>query len=166
MNLHTGDVILRQGKGFISEVFRKSSLHDQHYSHAGVIQVTAKGVFVVHVIGNSGKADSELKSEPIDEFCKSSENRSYAIYRYSFLSGKEHEINRYLNNLKSQHIRFDEHFDMSTKNLLYCTELVYDMCLMTVNHPLPVTEVRGRQYVGLDDLYLNEASLLITKQTY
>ena len=88
VRLQTGDVILRRGKGFISEVFRKSSRYDQHYSHAGVVEVTNQGIYVIHVIGEPGTTVSNLRKERMSDFCSSNENLEYAVYRYSFLSGK------------------------------------------------------------------------------
>ena len=164
--LRTGDVILRKGKGFISELFRKSSMYDQKYSHAGIIQVTGKGVFVIHVLGGDVKTTSNLIEEPIAAFCDSHENTDFAVYRYPFLEGKEQAVNRYLNQLVMQGTKFDEQFDLTSDSALYCTELVYKMCLKTANQKLPFTDVNGRIYVGLDNLYRHPHATLIAKQTY
>jgi hypothetical protein len=165
-DLKSGDIVLRQGKGFISEVFRKSSLRDRQFSHAGIIQVTRNGVFVVHVIGTSGNGGTDLKTEPVEEFCSSYENRSFAIFRYSFLSGKETQINQYLDSIKLQPVRFDQQFELASDESLYCSELVYKMCLSAASYPLNITRVDGKNYVGLDDLYFDSSANLITKQTY
>ena len=36
-SIHTGDIVLRRGKGLISDKFRRMSLQDKSYSHSGII---------------------------------------------------------------------------------------------------------------------------------
>jgi len=164
--LHTGDIVFRQGKGLISEMFRKSSVKHQQYSHAGIIQITEKGVFVSHMIDDAETKKSNLKTESIEEFCNSNEVKSYAVYRYGFLSGKENMVETYFNNLAIKNVEFDEEFNLDTDNKLYCTELIYKMCLTTANYRLPVSEIKGQPYVALDNLYGDGVADLITEKKY
>ncbi len=162
----TGDIVLRKGKGFISEMFRKTSQRDQQFSHAGVIEVKKTGVYVVHVIENPQDSGSHLKTETLESFCSSSYNHGYAIYRYNFFSGKEKAISGYLKRLKSTGVKFDEDFDLQTGSALYCSELIYKLCLESSSHELQLSGSATSKYVGLDDLYLHDEARLITQQTY
>lgn len=162
----TGDIVMRKGKGFISEMFRKTSQRDQQFSHAGVIEVKKTGVYVVHVIENPQDSGSHLKTETLESFCSSSYNQGYAIYRYDFFSGKEKAISGYLKRLKSSGVKFDENFDLQTGSALYCTELIYKLCLESTGYELKLSGYAANKYVGLDDLYLHKEARLITKQTY
>jgi len=60
-NLQPGDVILRSGKGFISNVFRQFSVKDKRYSHAGIIDSENGKFYVYHILGGTSSTSGELK---------------------------------------------------------------------------------------------------------
>lgn len=164
--IQTGDIVLRNGKGFISEIFRNCSQTDPQYSHAGVAEVTSEGIYVYHILGAEDGHYSGLKKEKLSDFCHSNINASYAVYRYSFLSGKEKFVTQYLEQISNQNIKFDEGFDLNSDSTLYCTEMIYNMCREIASVTLPVTVFRNTGYVAPDNLYNHHFATLITKKTY
>ncbi|MDQ3049490.1 MAG: hypothetical protein M3Q95_01250 [Bacteroidota bacterium] len=164
--LCNGDIVMRNGKGIISEMFRKTSKRDQQFSHAGIIEIRNNKVYVVHVIGDPAITGSHLKTETVEAFCNSNNNNGYAIYRYNFFSGKEKAVSGYLTRLKTSPVKFDEDFDLHSDSALYCSELIYKFCLESSGYHLNLSGTQAHKYVGLDDLYLHEEARLITKQNY
>ena len=53
-NYQTGDIVLRNGKGFISDLFRNTSKREKKYSHAGIIVIENNQPYVYHMLGNPG----------------------------------------------------------------------------------------------------------------
>lgn len=164
--IHTGDIVLRNGKGFISDIFRNCSQTDPQYSHAGVAEVTSNGIYVYHILGSEVGHHSGLKKEKLNDFCNSKINSSYAVYRYPFLSGKQILIKQYLEQVTNQKIKFDEGFDLNSDSTLYCTEMIYNMCREIASTTLPVTVFRNNRFVAPDNLYINNFSILITKKSF
>ena len=155
-SLHTGDIVLRSGKGFVSDLFRKSSKRDQQYSHSGIIRMTPNGAMVYHIIGGTHPGNkSDLMIEPLSTFCDSRNTVSCAVFEYDFLKEKEEAVNTFLDNLSIQKPVFDDDFDLATTDKLYCTELIYQMCLQTASVKLPSTIFNSNSYIALDNLYLN-----------
>lgn len=164
--LHTGDIVLRNGKGFISEMFRKTSRHDRKYSHAGIIRVTPSGILVMHIIGENGSEKNNLKIQTLEDFCSSTSNFGYAVYRYPFLKGLDSEVAVYLKQLSKDKLTFDDHFDLDSDNEQYCSELIYKMCLTIGKTELATSAIDGLKFVGLDDLYFNNTAILVSQQSY
>lgn len=149
-----GDIIFRQGKGWISDMFKNISSKDKKFSHAGVVMIENGEPFVYHVIRAEGEEKGGLKKQSVADFCNSNYNNIFAVYRASFLSGKQIALTSYFNKLTSQGIVFDDHFDMATDKELYCTEMIYKMIHDVSGHSLLLSTFNGQEYVTPDNIYL------------
>ncbi len=165
-NLKDGDLVLREGKGLVSEMFSKFSIHDPHYSHAGVLLFENEKPYVYHVIGSSDGGKGGLKKESLADFCASTTNYSFAVYRTALLNDKANVLKHFFNLLGSNHITFDEHFDLRTDNELYCSEMIYKMVLEISGNSLPKTKFKNGEYIAIDNLYLNQWFTKITEYKY
>ncbi|HKR06294.1 MAG TPA: YiiX/YebB-like N1pC/P60 family cysteine hydrolase [Bacteroidia bacterium] len=181
-NIQSGDIILRNGKGFISDVFRQFSLKDKSYSHAGIISVEQDKIFVYHIIGGENrmaevrgqKPEDEimngelLRKELLEAFCNSKENNAYAIYRYDLSKKAKENIITNLHSMYGKKIVFDSHFDLATDTALYCSELVYKAVTAAAadKNYIPLTIINGNKYIAPDNLYLNPHAALIYSYTY
>jgi hypothetical protein len=161
--IRTGDIVLRNGKGWISDFFRNTSRLKKEYSHAGIIMVEGKEIMVAHMIGDG--VTSGFRKESLAKFCSSEKNSAYAVFRYEELSEKEQLIRDFLTQTGSRKIPFDDRFDLSTDSAMYCTELVYEACKAagyTLNH----SGYKGRDFISLDDLYTRNQATLIIEHHY
>ena len=167
-NFESGDIILRSGKGFISDVFRQFSLNDKKYSHAGIISVKQNKVFVYHILGGEAKQPTQMRKELLDSFCSATENNSFAIYRYDLTNTEKENMLNNLNSFSQKKIIFDSHFDLATDSAMYCTELVYKMVesATTKKNYLPVTVIDGNKFIAPDNLYINAHARLIYSYAY
>jgi hypothetical protein len=180
--IQSGDIVLRSGKGFISDVFRQFSLKDKNYSHAGIISVEQNKVFVYHILGEenrrpevSGQKPEDkimkgesLRKELLESFCNSKENNAYAIYRYDLSKKAKENIITNLHSMARKKIVFDSYFDLATDAAMYCSELVYKAVTAAAGDKkyIPFTMVEGNKYIAPDNLYLNPHAALIYSYTY
>jgi hypothetical protein len=163
--MQSGDVILRNGKGFISDVFRQFSLKDKSYSHAGIVSIEQKKVYVYHILGGEESNEKSLRKELLASFCNFSQNDAVAVYRYDLSPHIKDNIIGKLQSLSRKKITFDSHFDLKTDSAMYCTELIYKVVTVASgnNKYFPTTFIDGNEYIAPDNLYLNgHASLIFT----
>ncbi len=78
-----GDLIMRTGKDFTSELMRLSSVNDKTYSHCGIAIFENDSLFVYHALGGEWNPDQKLRRDAFEVFCNSYENRGIGIFRYT-----------------------------------------------------------------------------------
>jgi hypothetical protein len=155
--LQSGDLIFRHGKGFISDAFRRFSLKDKKYSHAGIIAIENEQVFVYHAIGGEENVSNKLKKNTLSEFCAPDNAQSFGVYRYILSETEKTELMRLSRLYYRQGLEFDLSFDLKTDDKMYCSEFIYKMLTKVKSNKffLPLSEVNGLKYVAIDDLYMN-----------
>lgn len=147
----TGDLIMRTGNDFTSDVMRKLSLEDKTYSHCGIASLENDTLFVYHAMGGEWNPDKKIRRDPFILFCNPNENRGFGIFRYSL---SDTQMVRFLSNITSyyqQGILFDMKFDLTTDDKMYCTEYIYKALDEII--PLPTTTINGITFVAPDNLY-------------
>jgi hypothetical protein len=161
--LKEGDVVLRAGKGVISALLQKMSLHDRSFSHAGILLDSCGKWFVIHMYGGQGSSRSDLRLDPLEDYCSSRNSDSSAVFRLTEADSIRTRIAAECRRLLSQPPRFDSRFDLSTDDQLYCTEMVYKVFRKAYGDgiSLPLTEFAGERYAACDDLYLNPYAHLV-----
>ncbi|MFN8143084.1 MAG: YiiX/YebB-like N1pC/P60 family cysteine hydrolase [Bacteroidia bacterium] len=155
--LHSGDIIFRHGRGFISNAFLKFSLKDPRYSHAGIIEIENGNIFVYHCIGGEENKSNKMKKESLAEFCRADRIHSFGIFRTDL--GKEAlaKIRNEVQAFYSNGLEFDTDFDLRSDNKMYCTEMVYKLLQDASGDKnyIPLTHVSGRTFVSCDNIYLS-----------
>lgn len=157
----SGDLIMRTGNDFTSDVLRKLSLRDKTYSHSGIASLENDTLFVYHAMGGEWNPDKKIRRDPFLLFCNPYENRGFGIFRYSL---NENETAHFLSNIKTyyqQEIPFDMQFDLATDDKMYCTELIYKALDQILS--LPTTTIKGIQFIAPEDLY-NTPGCAVIKQ--
>jgi hypothetical protein len=164
--LHSGDMVLRSGKGFISDMFRKFNQSGAPWSHAGILIWENSEWQVYHIMGDAGDSLSRIRKEPLRSFCNSHSNNGYAIYRNSGIVQNETVIKSYLDSLSDIAVRFDHHFNLKDDGFMYCTELVYKTMLRAGFDNIPLSQLEGENYVAIDNLYRHSNISKITEIHY
>jgi len=153
LELQTGDLVFRRGKGFISDFFAQASEYEKLYSHVGVVVIKHGSPYVFHIIGNVQNGNKGLKMESLTSFCDGTQNSAFAIYRNGNLGGKQVEVENYLEAIKKNKIVFDEHFDLVTDDAQYCTEMIYKMFASVTGKQLSLSKFNEQSFVAVDNLY-------------
>jgi hypothetical protein len=151
--LRTGDLVLRSGRGMVSDWFRRANVHDKKYSHAGLILRLDNKIYVVHCFQDAEKPG--LVKEELSDFINAKKCSSSAVYRYSLtpkeLEKLEHEI---INDLESE-IKFDDNFELGGTSY-YCTEWVRKVINSSTNNCnfITTTSLKGYTFIPPENLYL------------
>lgn len=163
--LQTGDLVLRSGRGMVSDWFRRANVHDKKYSHAGLILREDNKIYVVHCFQDAEKPG--LVKEELIDFINSKKCSSSAVYRYS-LSAKElekleHEIKI---DLESE-IKFDDSFELGGTSY-YCTEWVRKVVNASTNNNnfITSTKLKGYIFIAPENLYLNASIKKVAQINY
>jgi hypothetical protein len=152
-SLHSGDIIFRDGRGAISSVFRKCSLTDHSYSHAGVLHIENGIPYVYHLIGGEGRV-SFMRKDLMSDFCRIEEANAYGIFRCDLDPEK---IDSMAGHFYREKIAFDAKFDLSTDDKMYCTEMVYKILTKVSGNDnfIPLTTVNNIKYCSCDNIFLS-----------
>jgi hypothetical protein len=161
----SGDIIFRDGRGIISNIFRRLSLKDPKYSHAGIIHVENKNIFVYHMLGGEGGKNNTMRKERIESFCNSFQSNGFGVYRTDQNAAS---IDSLATVYYNKHIVFDDKFNLSTDDQMYCTELIYKILkeVSGQDNFLPLTAFSGTKYIACDDIFLSSHLRLIQNRKY
>lgn len=157
VHFRSGDLIFRHGRGAISEALKLFSRHDAAYSHAGIISIENKKVFVYHAIGGEENPTNHLRKDPLELFCNPNNVHSFGMYRLDLDNDKFRKVDSLASVYFRKGLEFDTKFDLNTDDKMYCSEFVYKVILKVTGDKnyLPLSAVSGMKYVACDDLYLN-----------
>lgn len=155
--LHEGDIVLRRGKSMISQLLRRTSLHDKTFSHAGIVYNDSGRWKVLHAIGGEGSSHDGVCSEDWEQFCSEKETDTVAVFRLTDDFRMAHQFVASAISLGKQCSGFDANFDLSTDNKLYCTELIQKAVYRASKGgiSLPLTYISGITYVSCENIYSN-----------
>jgi hypothetical protein len=166
--LQTGDLIVRHGKGFISEALMKFSRNDSRYSHAGFIVMENNAPFVYHAIGGEENKSNKLRKDPLSYFCMPGNAEAYGIYRYNLTPEQKPAIARRAEEYFRAGLEFDLSFDLKSDSAMYCTEFIYKIITAVTGNGnyISLSSVNNTPYVALDNLYLNSHALPVFSHRY
>lgn len=160
LNLRTGDLVFRNGKGLVSSFFRNTSQTERKYSHVGVLVKSNGKSWVYHMIEDpNGKND--FKRETLESFCSNQYNHGFAAYRYPLSAQQLKRFHSKLNFWRNINPEFDSDFDLNSDNALYCTEFIQKTLLEPNGISSLKSSHQNQDYIGLDDLYINNQATLI-----
>ena len=166
VKLHNGDLVLRNGKGLISSIFRSASLQQPKFTHAGFLFKANNQWSVYHFIDD--KKNGGLHIEPLQRFINKESCTSFAFYRYDLSSNQQQQLESIITATSKQHLPFDSNFDLTTDTAMYCTEWIaktLDRATKKKNY-IPQTTAAALTYIAPDNLYLNSHCKIIYTNEY
>lgn len=167
--IESGDIILRDSKGFFSQSFKKFSLKDKCYSHSGVIIRDPNNgkLYVYHCVGGEENVTNKMKKDPIEVFTTPESNYAFGIYHFNLSAAERTGFIAQVKEYYRQKMEFDLDMDLNTDNELYCTEMIYkSLKIATGKDFIPLTHAIGTTYIALDNLYLNDITNTVYKKEY
>ena len=166
--LRTGDLLVRHGKGFVSDCMLKFNNCEEKYSHSGIIHREGNRVFVYNSIGGESRENNSMLKEPLDMFVHPDIAFNFGIYRYDLDSVHITSLDSMLTAYYKSGLEFDLDFDMYSEDKMYCSEIIYKTMIFVSKDKnyLPLSRVDGKPYVAIDDLYLNSHCKHILEYTY
>lgn len=166
--LRDGDLILRHGRGFISDAMLAFSTKDPRYSHSGIIKKENGKVYVYHTIGGEENEVNLMRKEHISIFCHPRAIFGFGIYRYDLEKQQLNSLDSILGSWYDAKMEFDMDFEMETDDKMYCSEMIYKSLILATNDEnyVPLSDVLDKPYVAIDDLYLNNHCTIIFEYDY
>lgn len=123
-SLRSGDLILRLGFGYVSEVMRQSSKSDQTYSHAGIFVWHEGEPKVYHSLYRESDQTNAIELIPFEEFTNKNQCRNFGVYRYEMSFAELAMLHQVLDSMHKAKIPFDLDWSLESKDKLYCSEMV------------------------------------------
>jgi hypothetical protein len=165
VELKTGDLVLRDGRGLVSGWFKSMSLNDKKYSHCGLVLKTKQGDFVAHFYQEN---KNRLFIEPLEKFIDSRLCSGFGIYRYDLSAEQKAGLVKNIVAELNAPGDFDNEFMLNNGKKYYCTEWVRNELIdITKNTSLIQTTVLDDyEYVSAENLYLNKNSKFLFSQNY
>lgn len=167
VNLNTefreGDLVFRSGNGVISDWFRRCSLTDPSYSHAGIL-LKYNGVdYVVHM--EQTAADGSLRMERLSDFWGPRISHAGAVYRLDLPEEQRQRLQREIRADLQKGVVFDEQFVLDDDAKMYCSEWIRNKVIHATSESdyFPVSMAGDFRYVAPDNLYINPHAMLVYK---
>ena len=157
-SLKTGDLVFRRQSGLISELARQLSPREQRFSHVGVVLVNDHGVEVVHAVSDEARGFDGVVIENLNAFIE--ESSDWSFYRLPLSANQRGRVAASARDAARIQTPFDDDFDLTSNDRLYCTEFVAKVFSAVLNQQLFETSFApgGRPYLPVDALYLHSAA--------
>jgi hypothetical protein len=122
--MQNGDLIFRRGHSTESQVViltdRKS-----RFSHVGIICIENEMPLVIHAVPSENKRKPDfIKKEELTEFLNPEKASEFAIYRSDFSEEIKNRAAENAIQFFENKLTFDDKYDFTSDDQLYCTELV------------------------------------------
>jgi hypothetical protein len=166
--LQNGDLIVRQGRGFISQAFLLFSKTDPRFSHAGFVSMENGKAYVYHAIGGEENKSNKLKKEALSSFCNPENSTEYGIFRYAFPVKTTSKIIPAAMQYYAAGLEFDTHMDLASDDKMYCSEFIYKILkdILPQKNIIPLSSISGKEYIAIDNLYLNKYCQAVFQYRY
>ena len=188
-SIREGDLILRCGNDFISESLSDFSQMEKLYSHSGVAIMDNGTMYIYSNMAGDINPDEIMRRDVVDSFITPVHNIAIGIYRYDVITPELEKLKNIIRTHYINKLQFDMNFDLATDDKMYCAEMiaksveratgkriVFSKSLITPGLKekylkkllekkiIPSAKVADqREYLALDNLYLNPHCREITK---
>lgn len=156
-SLCDGDLVLRHGRGFISDAIITFMNGKSEYSHSGILRIEDGRYYVYHAIGGEENETNYLKRERLELYCHPNAVLSFGIFRFETSKEILTRMDSVIQTWYRQKVEFDFDFEMKTNEQMYCSEMIWKAMEIATNNEnfIPLSTVLEKPYVLIDDLYLN-----------
>lgn len=153
-SLENGDLIFRLGNGHWSRYFRDAALHEKRFSHVGIVSVQSgatNDIGVIHALADDSTGIGSVQWVPLADFIKN--HSEIAMYRMTCSERDRQRLGAEACTYLGR--PFDVHFDLTSREEVYCTELVRCVYNDALGREVIGTSViNGVEIVALDNCYL------------
>lgn len=166
--IKTGDIVLRLGNDVTSYMLSQLNVREKSFSHCGVASIENGSVWIYHSIGGEYNPDQKIKRETAGKWFSPQHNLALGIVRWDMDSFEKKNFVAAIIQYYKEGKKFDMHFDLQSDDRLYCAEMIYKAALHTTKDTayLPLTSALGKNYIGVDDLFLNKHAHTICRLQY
>lgn len=129
--IQDGDIILRHGFGFVSDMIVEKLGETYDLSHCAIVCKDSTSLFVIHSVSSSVSPYDGVQSQELEPFIRDSKKNSVIIVRYKpkDKSRSNKGISLRAREYLKKQVPFDHSFDINDSSELYCTELPWKCIL-------------------------------------
>lgn len=138
-----GEIILRKGKGYLSNVIVNLLGEKLNYSHAGVLIKEKDEIYIIHSLSDDVSEIDGVQKCTIKEFLSDIADSSLCIVKPLTDSLGSQLIQKKAKEYLKQQVPFDHHFSMQSKDELHCSELIHDVLIESLNKEILPVSKRG-----------------------
>ena len=188
-SIREGDLVLRCGNDFISESLSDFSQKEKLYSHSGIAMMDNGTMYIYSNMAGDINPDEIMRRDLVDSFITPVHNIAVGIYRYDLTNTELEKLKTIVHSHYINKLQFDMNFDLSTDDKMYCAEMIaksveqateqritFSKSLITPGlkekylkkllekKVIPSAKVaEQREYIALDNLYMNSHCREVTK---
>ena len=188
-SIHEGDLILRGGNDFISESLSDFSQKEKLYSHSGIAMMENGTMYIYSNMAGDINPDEIMRRDSVDSFITPIHNIAVGVYRYDITNTELEKLRKIVHTHYMNKLQFDMNFDLTTDDKMYCAEMIaksmeqatekritFSKSLITPGlkekylkkllekKVIPSAKVaEQREYIALDNLYMNPHCREVTK---
>ena len=128
--IQDGDIILRHGYGFVSDMIVEKLGEKYDLSHCAIICKEDTNYKIIHSVSSSLSDIDGVQSQDLKNFVNESQYNSIIVVRYKPPINKPlSAISRKARYYLSKQIPFDNAFNINDSSEFYCTELLWKVIL-------------------------------------
>lgn len=188
-SIREGDLVLRCGNDYISESLSDFSQQEKLYSHSGLAMMDNGVMYIYSNMAGDINPDEIMRRDVVDSFITPFHNVAVGIYRYDITAAELEDLKNIIHKHYINKLQFDMNFDLATDDKMYCSEMIaksveqatgnritFSKSVITPvlkekylkklleKKVIPSAKVADqREYLALDNLYLNAHCREVTK---
>lgn len=167
-SIFSGDLILRTGRDFTSDIMRGLSQKNKTYSHCGLASWEHDTLFVYHSIGGEFNPDQKIRRDRLSFFCNPYENRGFGVFRYPVREREVKDILITAREFYKKEISFDNSFNLQSDDKMYCSEFVAKVIEQATSGSIhiPTTQLNNFSFIAIDNLFENKICITISEARF
>ncbi|HMK19986.1 MAG TPA: YiiX/YebB-like N1pC/P60 family cysteine hydrolase [Chitinophagaceae bacterium] len=188
-SIREGDLVLRCGNDFTSESLSDFSQNEKLFSHSGIAMMDNGTMYIYSNMAGDINPDEIMRRDIVDSFITPAHNVAVGVYRYDITTAELEKLKNIIHTHYMNKLQFDMNFDLSTDDKMYCAEMIaksvehatgkritFSKSLITPalkekylkklleKKVIPSAKVaEQREYIALDNLYMNSHCREVTK---
>jgi len=128
--IENGDIILRKGYGFISDMIVNRLNERVPISHCAIIEKTDSTSRVIHSVSQTLADFDGVQSQSLQRFVKDSKENSIIVVRFKYPENQDaSKITQRARHYLDKKVPFDMKFNIQDSTRFYCTELIWKVLL-------------------------------------
>jgi|GEM_PF-705306 len=163
-----GDLVLVTGTDALSNSFRYFNTKDKSYSQAGLVFFENNTPMVYYIQLKEHHPEVTLQRDSLVNFIAPGYHSGFAIYRFDLNPKQLIQLYDTVLNCYKANVGYDASFNLATDSVMYNTEFVYKMLIAASKDSsyFSTSELLGKPYVAVDDLFLSPHAKMICKIKY
>lgn len=122
--LEPADIILRRGKGLVSDGIAQVLNEPYDVTHCGILMPTDEGWAVVHAMSDNSRNIDGVVAQTLDQFVEESKQGSVMVVRYKNMNCQQQAVIKTTKAYLAKARPFDLGFDIYDTTAVYCSELL------------------------------------------